>query len=179
MRLGSAPQAHASHQIERNGFARFAHAGQALRPGILRRKAGIALDDVGVLNVKIPSLGCFASLGIRARRLNSGIIAFVGLRSGRLRQRQRRGEQKTHKYGPSPVLGEGTKCWVPDEEETGHRPAPCERWQVAWSRTPTPTFFGSADSTGGLSLMFLELLIVGGLRTRFVDLLIVREIACV
>ena len=38
VRFGSAPQAHSSHQIQRNGFARLAHAGQALRSGILRRK---------------------------------------------------------------------------------------------------------------------------------------------
>lgn len=41
---------------------------------------------------------------------------------------------------------------------------------------PPPTFFGTVDSTGSLSPVFLELLIVRELRMRFSDLLIVRGI---
>ena len=37
---------------------------------------------------------------------------------------------------------------------------------------PPPTFFGSADSTVGLSLMFLELMILRWLQARFAELLI-------
>jgi hypothetical protein len=43
--------------------------------------------------------------------------------------------------------------------------------------TPTPTFFVTVDSKGGLSCVFLDLLIVSELQTRFAELFISVELA--
>jgi hypothetical protein len=50
------------------------------------------------------------------------------------------------------------------------------RRRTRFAAPPTPGFFVTVDSTGGLSRVFLDLLILEGLQARFADLFISVEL---
>jgi hypothetical protein len=60
----AAPQPQTGIQVQRNCFLNLARAVQAIWAGVLGGKSGVALPNIGVLNVEVPSfeLICFRIL---------------------------------------------------------------------------------------------------------------------